>query len=191
MCAAAAVDTGVPGTGLLAPGGEPSRHRIMVAVSGHGELDETLAVAARLCQRANGLLRLVHVREYDPPVPRCPGRFYPETAEEAAAALDPALLIVWGYGLRAAAAVVEAARADVGQAIARQAEAWRADVIVLTRRPTGPITRLLMGSVPDEVMRAARCPVLAVRPRPKVTVLTAGPGGGSTHHGRFTRHAGH
>jgi nucleotide-binding universal stress UspA family protein len=42
--------------------------------------------------------------------------------------------------------------------------AWRADVIVLTRRPRPAVARLFSGSVPDKVMRTANCPVLAVHP---------------------------
>ena len=51
------------------------------------------------------------------------------------------------------------------EAIAWQAAAWPADLIVLTRPPRLAITRLVGGSVPDQVMRKASCPVLAVPPR--------------------------
>jgi len=67
-------------------------------------------------------------------------------------------------GPRAPTAVVDARRSDVAVAIAWQAAAWPADLIVLTRRPRLAITRLVGGSVPDQVMRKASCPVLAVPP---------------------------
>jgi nucleotide-binding universal stress UspA family protein len=124
------------------------------------------------------VLSLVHVRIYDPPL-RGAGRFYPETAEEAAAVLDEALLTLWASGLRAAAAVVTAQRGQVAAAIARQASAWPADVIVLTRRPRPAVGRLMLGSVSDQVMRTASCPVLAVHPRREPS------------HGRFSRHVSH
>jgi nucleotide-binding universal stress UspA family protein len=66
---------------------------------------------------------------------------------------------------RATTAVVDARHSDVAVAIARQAAAWPADLIVLTRRPRLAITRLVGGSVPDQVMRKASCPVPAVPPR--------------------------
>ena len=44
-------------------------------------------------------------------------------------------------------------RRDVASAVARQAAAWRADLIVMTRRPGPAIYRLILGSVPDQVMR--------------------------------------
>jgi nucleotide-binding universal stress UspA family protein len=157
-------------------GGEPSFRRILVPVRAPGEAAGALAVAARVCSAINGVLRLVHVRIYDPPL-RGAGRFYPETAGEAV--LDEALLTLWASGLRAATAVVNAPRGQVAAAIARQASAWPADVIVLTRRPRPAISRLVLGSVSDQVMRTASCPVLAVHPRPEPS------------RGRFSRHASH
>jgi nucleotide-binding universal stress UspA family protein len=156
-----------PGTDVPG-GGEPSFRRIFVPVRSPGESGEALAVAARVCgSTVNGVLRLVHVRMYDPPMPRCPGRFYPESAAEAAALLDAALLILWSSGAQATTAVVDAPRGEVAAAIAQQASAWRADVIVLTRRRRPAISRVFLGSVADQVMRTASCPVLTVHPKRK------------------------
>jgi nucleotide-binding universal stress UspA family protein len=156
----------VPDTDALAPGDGSSFRRILVPIRVAEDAAETLAVAARICRLANGLLRLVHVRIYDPPL-RGAGRFYPQTASQAAAVPDEALPIVWANGSQATTAVVEAPRGEVAAAIAQQAAAWRADVIVMTRRPGLAICRLLLGSVPDQVMRKAHCPVLAVAPKQK------------------------
>jgi nucleotide-binding universal stress UspA family protein len=76
--------------------------------------------------------------------------------------------MAWGYDLRATASVVAAPREKVAWAIVRQASAWPADMIVMTRRPSPAICRLLLGSISDKVMRMASCPVLAVHPRPTV-----------------------
>jgi nucleotide-binding universal stress UspA family protein len=159
------LEVAIPGTDVP-DGGEPSSRRIFVPVRSPGESAEALAAAARVwSSTVNGVLRLVHVRMYDPPMPRCPGRFYPESAAEAVALLDEALLIVWGGGARATTAVVDAPRGEVAAAIAQQATAWRADVIVLTRRPRPAISRMVLGSVADQVMRKANCPVLTVHPK--------------------------
>ena len=65
-----------------------------------------------------GVLRLVHVRTCDPPLP-ISGRFYLETVGEAAAVLEEALLTAWACGgPRASTVVVEARRGDVAVAIA-------------------------------------------------------------------------
>ena len=166
MSASYDLEAAVPGTGVPDADDGPSFRRILVPVRSPGESAEALAVAARVCgSTINGVLRLVHVRMYDPPMPRCPGRFYPETAAEAAALLDEALLIVWDGGARAITAVVDAPRGQVASAIAQQASAWRADLIVLARRRRPAISRMVLGSVADQVMRKASCPVMTVPPK--------------------------
>jgi nucleotide-binding universal stress UspA family protein len=118
------------------------------------------------------VLRLVHVRTCDPPLPIV-GRFYLETPGEATAVLEETLLAAWACGgPRATTVVVDARRGDVAAAIAWQAAAWPADLIVLTRRPRPALSRLVRGSVPDQVMRKASCPVLAIPPA-KLTASTA------------------
>jgi nucleotide-binding universal stress UspA family protein len=159
------LDVAVPGTDLLGGDG-PEGQRIFVPVRWPDESAEALAVAARVWgSTINGVIRLVHVRMYDPPIPRSPSRFYMETNAEASALLDEALLVLWGNGARATTAVTDAPREKVGVAIAQEASAWRADVIVLTRRSRPAISRMLLGSVVDQVMREATCPVLTVRPK--------------------------
>jgi nucleotide-binding universal stress UspA family protein len=59
--------------------------------------------------------------------------------------------------LQATPAVVVAPRREVASAIAQLASAWRADMIVMTRRPGPALYRLVLGSVPDQVMRKAHC----------------------------------
>jgi len=161
-------DIAFPDTDAFAPGDRPSFRRILVPISLAGDAAETLAVAARVCSSTNGVLRLLHVRIYDPPMGGY-GRFYPQTLTEAAAVPERALPTIWAHGLTATAAVVHAPRGEVASAIAQQAAAWRADVIVMTRRPTLAICRVLARSVPDQVMRKAHCPVLVVPPRRKIT----------------------
>jgi nucleotide-binding universal stress UspA family protein len=154
-----------PGTGAHPGDGGSSFRRILVPVRAPDESCPALAVAARICDMTGGVLRLVHVRTCDPPL-RSAARFYRDTAAEAAAVLEEALLTAWACGgPRATTAVVDARRGDVATAIAWQASAWPADLIVLARRPRLAITGLLGGSVPDQVMRKAACPVLVVPPR--------------------------
>ena len=154
----------VPGGGVCRADGDSWFRRILVPVRAPDESCRALAVAARICGMTGGVLRLVHVRTCDPPLPIA-GRFYLETAGEAAAVLEEALLMAWACGgPRATTAAVDARRSDVAAAIAWQAAAWPADLIVLARRPRLAITRLVGGSVPDQVMRQASCPVLAVPP---------------------------
>jgi len=157
-----------PGADQLGFGDGPRFGRILVPVRSAADAAKALAVAARMCSSTNGTLRLLHVRIFDPPI-RGSGRFYPQTLVQAAAVSDEALPIVWGYGVRAATAVVDAPRGGVASAIAAHAASWRADIIVMCRRPSPAICRLVLRSVPDDVMRKASCPVLAVPPGPKAS----------------------
>jgi nucleotide-binding universal stress UspA family protein len=155
-----------PGIGAHLGDGRSSFRRILVPVRSPGESVPALAAAARICGLASGVLRLVHVRTCDPPQ-RTAARFYRETTGQATAVLEEALLMAWACGgPRATTALVDARRGDVATAITWQASAWHADLIVLTRRPRSAIARLAGGSVADQVMRKASCPVLAVPLRP-------------------------
>ncbi len=140
-----------------------SFRRIVVPVAAFGRSADAVRAATRLCVAAGGLLRVVHVRVYDPPVRGC-GRFYPETSAEATAVLENAVASAWAGGAKASGIVVEARRSMVAAAISAAASGWDAEVIVLARLPRPTISRLLLGSVADQVMRQASCPVLAVRP---------------------------
>jgi nucleotide-binding universal stress UspA family protein len=158
------LEIAAPGTGAHAGDGRSLFRRILVPVHLPGEAGPVLAVAARICGLTGAVLRLVHVRTCDPPL-RSAARFYQETPAEATAVLEEALLMAWACGgPRATTAIVDARRGDVAVAIAWQAAAWPADLIVLARRPRPALTRPVLGSVPEQVLRKASCPVLAVPP---------------------------
>jgi len=144
-------------------GGGGSLLRMLVPVSTPDDSATALVTAARLCATVNGTLRVVHIRVFFPPV-RGSGPFHPESNTQATAVIEQALTGVWAFGVKASGVVIEAERSRRPQAIAAAARDWRAGVIVLTRRPRPAISRLLLGSVADQVMRRAACPVLAVRP---------------------------
>jgi nucleotide-binding universal stress UspA family protein len=52
---------------------------------------------------------------------------------------------------------------DAASEIAKAAEDWPADLIVIGSHGRGGIRRALLGSVAEGVMRQASCPVLVVR----------------------------
>lgn len=144
-------------------GARPWPHKVLVPVRWPADAFATLTVAARLSQTASAELCLLHVRVFDPPV-RGTGRFYFETADDAAMLLNEALVTVWAYGVVAGTAVTTGPRADVAEKIAEFAASWQADLIVATRRPRSAFYRMVNGCTADQVMRKAPCPVLAVAP---------------------------
>jgi hypothetical protein len=89
-----------PGTGAPPADGSSSFCRILVPVSAPDQSCPALAVAARICGMTGGVLRLVHVRICDPPLPIA-GRLSLETAGDAAAVLEGGAAD--GLGVRRAA----------------------------------------------------------------------------------------
>jgi len=143
--------------------GGPSFRRILVPVDAFGRSSGALALATRLCLADAGKLRIVHVRVFDPPV-KGTGRFYPESSEDATAVLERAAAGAWARGAKASGVVVDCQRGLVAQAISDAGQDFNAELIVLARRSRLAISRLLLGSIADQVMRRATCPVLVVRP---------------------------
>jgi len=56
---------------------------------------------------------------------------------------------------------------DVGGTVCRVAGELKVDVIVVGSHGRGAIARILLGSVSEQVVRHAPCPVLVVRPEPE------------------------
>jgi nucleotide-binding universal stress UspA family protein len=56
---------------------------------------------------------------------------------------------------------------DVSGTICKVADELKVDVIVVGSHGRGAIERLLLGSVSDQVVRHAPCPVLVIRPTPE------------------------
>ena len=73
--------------------------------------------------------------------------------------LDQALTSVWACGVPAGGVVVDARRSEVAEAIAAEARSWHAEVMVVARRPRAAIGVLLLGSLSNQIMRAAGCPL--------------------------------
>ena len=152
----------------LPAGGPPvadggSLRRFLVPVDSGGRCAPALTVATEFSAAVGGLLRLVHVRTWEPPI-RAASRFFRETSEEATALLEESLSGAWAAGATASGVIVDADRSRAAAVIAGEARAWGAEVIVLARRRRNPLGVLLLGSLSAEVMRAAGCPVLVVQP---------------------------
>ena len=160
-------DVFIPPTHAGAGGGGLPFQRICVPVGPGGQEDRTLAAAASLGAATGGRLRVVHVRMWDPAVHGGGGRFYLETSQEATAVLERALASVWARGVAASGVVVDAPRQRLTRSIAVQARAWRAEVLVVARRPRTALGALFFGGLPEKMMREAGCPVLVLRQRQK------------------------
>ena len=160
-------DVFIPPTHAGAGGGGLPFQRICVPVGPSGRPDQTLATAASFCAATGGRLRVVHVRMWDPAVRGGGSRYWLETSQEATAVLERALASVWARGVAASGVVVDAPRQRLTRSIAVQARAWRAEVLVVARRPRTALGALFFGGLPEKLMREAGCPVLVLRQRQK------------------------
>lgn len=148
--------------GGLRTGGLELR-RICVPVDAAGRSGAAVDLAGQLSVMGNGLVRLVHVRIWDPPA-RSARRLFAESELDALGVLDRALTGLWEAGATASGVVVDAPRSLVAMAIAGQAAWWDADVMLVARRRKPAAGRLLFGGLADQVARKAPCPVLVLHP---------------------------
>ncbi|BBJ00207.1 hypothetical protein FGKAn22_18990 [Ferrigenium kumadai] len=145
--------------------------RIVVAVDGSSTSDLALGEALKLAGEGRSQLLLLHVSEDSslawsggdwmvgsPPV--VSPEFFEELGQQI---LAHALDRVRNAGLNAELRRVDDAGQRVGNVIAKEAQDWEADLIVVGSHGRKGLDRFLLGSVAEGVMRAATVPVLLVR----------------------------
>jgi len=139
--------------------------KIMVPLDGSSFAEEALPYAHGLAERNNAVLLLARVDEtFEPP----PGVFVPATAipevfqlsageylEQQAARLTLA-------GLNVQTILLEGKVAD---ALLKCAREESVDLVVMSTHGRTGLSRLLMGSVAEQIVHAAPCPVLLIRPQ--------------------------
>ena len=127
-----------------------------------------LAYGRNLAGAFGGKLHLLHVAEQV--TATAAAEFYLEdlvelqkAVEDSAAKQLNALLTPDDLTRLSAKPVVRIAP-DVARAIVEYAKAAHVDVIVIGTHGRGAVSRFMMGSVAEKVVRTAPCPVLVVRP---------------------------
>jgi nucleotide-binding universal stress UspA family protein len=140
----------------------PALEDILVPLDGSARAEQVLGPAldlARLMGARCTLLRVIEPRSS--PHNGAPGG----PPKEAAAYLERVAASVREQGVAAQARVVVARH--VAEAILEEAAAQASDLIALATHGRGGLTRLLRGSVADQLVRAAASPVLVYRPSGK------------------------
>lgn len=135
--------------------------RVLLATD--GSPDATLAAesAIELCERTGSELHVVHVGEYVP-------AYFAYTEEEPAELQRNAqsLLDEQAERIRAAGGTIAGAHLRLGhpaEQIIALGEEIGAGVIVVGSRGLGTLRRAVLGSVSENVVRYASCPVFVVR----------------------------
>jgi nucleotide-binding universal stress UspA family protein len=140
---------------------------VLIATDFGESSDAALTYARDLARAFGATLRILHVTEDVSARPAA--HFYPETYEALQTHIDEAarhrlqglLLPDEREGLHVTS-IVRAAPA-VAEAIVAYAREAGVHAIVVGTHGRAPVSRLLMGSVAEKVVRTAPCPVLVVR----------------------------
>ena len=133
--------------------------KILLATDFSPSSDTATEMAVRLARESGGTLIVLHVQEL--PVSFGGGEAYfgpQETEEELRQLMADAIPASAGIHVEYRILVGDAARD-----IVRIAEEENADMIVIGSHGRKGISRMLMGSVAEAVVRRAHCPVLTVK----------------------------
>lgn len=143
--------------------------RILVAVDGSPTSSKALATAIGLAQALGGRLRLVHVIEeaaylsgYDP-FGGSSGQLLEAMREAGARVLQEGMAIALAAGVEADNMLYDRLGERLGETVAAAAQLWNADLVVTGTHGRKGVSRLLMGSGAEQIIRLASVPVLVVR----------------------------
>jgi nucleotide-binding universal stress UspA family protein len=145
--------------------------RILVAVDGSSTSDQALQEAIQLAKELQAQLRIVHAVDLrdiylsaDFVDPLELSNVVTKSGQEVLRKAQ-ALAESTGIAVETQLLKMEAMGQRIPEMIAADAEAWPADLIVICTHGRSGLSRLLMGSVAEGVVRVATKPVLLVRAR--------------------------
>jgi nucleotide-binding universal stress UspA family protein len=142
--------------------------RILVAVDGSRAADKGLREAIRVAKEGGAQLIVLHIVSefyayYAMEGAGLTGDVYERLREEGRRILDKARALAERQRLEPKSVMRQVAAGSAAEAIVREAKKQRADLIVLGTHGRRGMTRLVMGSDAEEVVRTAPVPVLLVR----------------------------
>lgn len=149
-------------------------NKILVPVDGSSTSMRGLAEAVALVKQVNGTLRILHAVDEllmsDVPLGT---DYYNEWVEGVRArgqkVIRDAQTFCRAKGVDAEAVLAETMGKRAADAITDQAKQWPADMIVMGTHGRRGITRVLMGSDAELVLRSSAVPVMLVREHPEST----------------------
>jgi len=140
--------------------------RILVPVDGSDTSNKALVAALQLAREGGGRVRLVHVLDpmafistgYGPVVD-----LLQVGKDGANKVLADALEMAKAAGVPADARLLDQPGGRLGEQVAEEAAAWEADLVAVGTHGRHGVSRVLLGSGAEQVLRLAPVPVLAVR----------------------------
>jgi nucleotide-binding universal stress UspA family protein len=134
--------------------------RILLAVDASDESKEAIKTAIGLAKTSGGEVLVVHVHGKDIGFQVTADV---ESRAEAELLMEAATDIVRKAGVPVVGDLRAAASDRVAKELLDAAEAFGADCIVVGSRGTGPFSELLLGSVANQVVHMAHCPVIVAK----------------------------
>lgn len=143
--------------------------RILVAVDGSEIAAQALQEAIKLAKEMQSQLRIVHAVDIlpvtlDTEFPN-PPEFTQALIQNGQAVLRKAAAEAAKAGVAAESHLIESESMGhrIPEMITADADAWHADLIVISSHGRKGLSRLLMGSVAEGIVRVASTPVLLIR----------------------------
>ncbi|MEJ7931165.1 universal stress protein [Ramlibacter sp. AN1015] len=143
--------------------------RILVPVDGSAPSMHALTVAIGMARAFAGRLRLVHVLEdaaylagYDP-TGAAAGELFRATRDSGTRILAEALETARRAGVDADTVFVDQLGERLPESVAKAAREWPADLVVVGTHGRRGLSRLMLGSGAEDIIRQAPVPVLVAR----------------------------
>lgn len=139
--------------------------RILVPVDGSDTSNKALVAGLQLARESGGRVRVLHALdemmyltgyEYGADVLRI-------AREQASKVVNDALEIARASGVPCDSRLVESAGQRLGDLVAKETQAWEADLVVVGTHGRRGLSRALLGSGAEQVIRMAPVPVLTIR----------------------------
>jgi nucleotide-binding universal stress UspA family protein len=142
--------------------------RILVPVDGSHTSTLGLQEAIRIAVDQRATLRLVHVVDELVVAQNFDGYFNTGDLLDALRdagkkALHNALALTRKHGLKAESSLFESLGGRISETIVKEAKKWRADLIVIGTHGRRGVTRMVLGSDAEAILRVTPVPVLLVR----------------------------
>jgi nucleotide-binding universal stress UspA family protein len=141
--------------------------KILVAIDGSGASARGLAEAMKLAKSEGAELCIVHVvneiQVHAPPVGAPPVDLGPVLLDQGKRLLEDAVAQAAREGLKAKPILVDRPAGRSAEAIVAEAARQGADLIVLGTHGRRGVSRLVLGSDAEQVVRSAAVPVLLVK----------------------------
>lgn len=139
--------------------------RILIPVDGSETSNRAVVAALQMARENGGRIRLVHALDE---LAYLSGYEYSADLLKAARdqgsrVLEDAQLMAKSAGVPADGKLVETAGRRLGELVAEEARNWEADLVVVGTHGRRGMSRILLGSGAEQVLRLAPVPVLAVR----------------------------